>query len=66
VRLIIKPSRKSGERDTVFTTEYGGVKYSVGPQPAQVPDDVGRYLLTSFSALIELAEEPAKKSKKDK
>lgn len=61
MKLIIKPSPKSGERDKTFSTEYGGVKYTVGPKPVRVSQEVGQYLLKSYSAMIEKVDEPVNK-----
>ena len=58
MHLRIKVSPKSGERDQTFTTEYDGKKYTIGPEPIDVPDNAGRYLLQSFSAMLELVVEP--------
>ena len=58
MKLRIKVSPKSGERDQSFTHTYGDVKYTVGPEPVEVSDEVGRYLSSSFSDLIEVIPEP--------
>jgi len=58
---MIKPSTKSGQRDREFTTEYGGVKYTVGPKPVEVPAEAGHYLLRTFSAMVEEAPKTVKK-----
>ena len=56
--LRIKVRPQSGERDSSFTTTYDGVKYTVGPEPAEYSEVVGKYLIGSFSDFIEIAPAP--------
>ena len=64
MKLRIKVSPKSGERDSSFTTTYDGVRYTVGPEPVEVPEIAGKYLIGSFSDLMEIVPESVKKAKK--
>jgi len=59
--LIIRESSRSGERDRSITTEYGGVKYTIGPKPVKVPDEAGEYIARSFSGQVEVTKPPEKK-----
>ena len=56
LRIKIRP--QSGERDSEFTTTYDGVKYTVGPEPAEFSEVVGKYLIGSFSDFIEIVPKP--------
>ena len=56
--LRIKVRQQSGERDSEFTTTYDGVKYTVGPEPAEFTEEVGKYLIGSFSDFMEIVPEP--------
>jgi len=59
MKLRIKISPSSGERDKTFSTEYAGQRYSIGPKAIEVPDEAGRYLAKSFSNIIEVVpDEP--------
>ena len=57
--LRIKVRPQSGERDSSFTTTYGGVRYTIDPEPAEFSEEVGKYLIGSFSDFMEIAPEPA-------
>jgi len=59
MKLRIKISPSSGERDKTFSTEYAGQRYSIGPKAIEVPDEAGRYLVKSFSDIVEIVEEPS-------
>lgn len=62
MKLRIKISPSSGERDKVFSTTYGDVKYTVGPETVDVPEEAGRYIARSFSGIVEIVPEPARKA----
>ena len=59
MRLRVKVSPRSGERDQVFSHIYGDVRYTIGPEPVEVPEVAGQYLTRSFSDIIEVVPEPA-------
>lgn len=49
------------EKDgNTFSHQFGDVRYIIGDKPTKVPNDVGKYLLSSFSAMLEEVPEPKK------
>jgi len=54
VRLRIKVRQQSGERGPTFTTFYDGVRYTVGPDPVEVSEKAGKYLIGSYSDFMEV------------
>lgn len=58
MRLRVKVRAQSGERDQEFTTTFDGVRYTVGPEPVEVPEFAGKYLIGSFSDIMEIVLDP--------
>lgn len=48
--------------DKVFKNTVDGVYVEVGGESVDVSEKIGRYLLESFPAMLERAEDPKKKS----
>jgi len=59
MKLRVKISPRSGERDQAFTHTYGDVRYTIGPEPVEVSEEAGQYLARSFSDILEVVPEPA-------
>mgnify|MGYP001615736312 CR=1 FL=1 len=59
MKLRINVSPRSGERDQSFTTTYGDVRYTIGPDIVEVNEEASQYLVRSFSDIIEVVIEPA-------
>jgi len=57
MKIRVKPSPRSGERDKTFNVEYGGKRYEVGPKPVEVSSEAGAYLLSHLP--VEVVEEQA-------
>ena len=54
MKLRIKVSPSSKNRDKSFTTAYDGVSYTIGPEPVEVSEKAGNYLIGSYSGIMEV------------